>query len=85
MRSSTASKVRCSLQAEGDAARLSIANPGALPPGFDLALVPGGVSGLGLVRALLPRRSATLTLCTQGTQVHAQVLLRPPGVARAEG
>ncbi len=78
-------EVRCSLQAEGDAARLSILSPGALPPGFDLALVPGGVSGLGLVRALLPRRSATLTLCTQGAQVQAQVLLRPPGVARAEG
>ena len=33
-----------------------------LPAGFSLARIPNGVSGLGLVRALLPRRSATLRI-----------------------
>ena len=42
------------------------ATPAACRPGFNLARVPGGVSGLGLVRALLPRRSATLTIEQQG-------------------
>jgi hypothetical protein len=32
------------------------------------------------VRALLPRRSATLTLEQQGDEVVAQVELRPPSV-----
>jgi hypothetical protein len=31
-----------------------------------------GVSGLGLVRALLPRRTATLTLQQLGDEVHAR-------------
>jgi hypothetical protein len=43
--------------------------------------VPGGVSGLGLVRALLPRRGATLQLAEEGGDVVARVSLVPPGVA----
>jgi hypothetical protein len=46
--------------------------------------VPGGVSGLGLVRALLPRRSAALTLAQHGTDVVAAVTLAPPGVQALE-
>jgi hypothetical protein len=57
-----------------------ITNHGRLKEGFDLAKVPGGVSGLGLVRALLPRRSATLTLTQEGPLVVARVVLVPPGV-----
>ncbi len=72
--------VRCRVAAEGEAVRVRIANRGALPAGFDLAQVRGGVSGLGLVRALLPRRTATLRLNGQGDEVVAEVELRPPGV-----
>ncbi len=77
-----AGEVRCALHCEGDSLRLSIDNPGTLPAGFDLARIPGGVSGLGLVRALLPRRSARLTLRADGDGVHTEVLLQPPGVQR---
>ena len=38
------------------------------------------MSGLGLVRALLPRRTATLTLQQAGVQVEAKVVLVPPSI-----
>ena len=74
--------MRCTLQAEGDAVRVVIAGQATLTPGFDLAQVRGGVSGLGLVRALLPRRSATLSLQQEGDDVVATIELRPPSVRR---
>ena len=58
-----------------------MANAGRLPPGFGLAQVPSGVSGLGLVRALLPRRGATLTLVEDGPDVVARVTLVPPALS----
>ena len=64
--------------------RVAISNSALLPAGFSLARIPGGVSGLGLVRALVPRRSARLSLVQQGAQVLATVALAPPGVTRAE-
>ncbi len=72
--------VRCRLVVQGQGVAIRIASAGALPPGFDLAQVRGGVSGLGLVRALLPRRSSNLSLATQGDDVVAEVELRPPSV-----
>jgi len=72
--------VRCRLAVRGDGVAIRIASAGTLPPGFDLAQVPGGVSGLGLVRALLPRRSSSLSLATQGDDVVAEIELRPPSV-----
>ena len=60
--------------------QLAISNPARLPPGFNLARIPGGVSGLGLVRALLPRRGASLAIEQQGEQVVATVDLQPPSV-----
>jgi hypothetical protein len=51
--------------------------------GFDRALIPGGVSGLGLVRALLPRRSAQITLLDSADGVRTELLLRPPSVLHA--
>jgi len=79
--------VRCSVAGIGGgeaAVRLEIHNRATLREGFDLAKVPGGVSGLGLVRALLPRRTATLTLAQQGDEVLAGVELRAPSVRRDE-
>jgi PAS domain S-box-containing protein len=75
--------VRCTIEAEADAPErlsLRVRSTGALPAGFSLAHVPAGVSGLGLVRALLPRRSATLALEQHGDEVVAHVELRPPSV-----
>lgn len=74
------SEVRLNLQAVDETIRISVSNAGSLPAGFDVQQVRGGVSGLGLVRALLPRRSATLSLQQQGADVVAQVELRPPSV-----
>jgi PAS domain S-box-containing protein len=73
-------EVRCTLVCGDADVRIRIENAGRLPDGFDLARVPGGVSGLGLVRALLPRRSAALTLAQSGPDVVASVTLAPPGV-----
>jgi PAS domain S-box-containing protein len=73
-------EVWCSLSALGDAVCIRIGNRGQLAPDFHLDQVRGGLAGLGLVRALLPRRSATLTLGQVGEDVVAQVELRPPGV-----
>jgi len=75
-----AGDVRCTVDCTDTEVRIVITNPGRLPEGFDIARVPGGVSGLGLVRALLPRRNATLTLVEQDGAVVATVTLVPPGV-----
>jgi len=76
----TAGDLRCAVDAEGAGVVILIANPGRLREGFSLAAVPGGVSGLGLVRALLPRRSAVLSIDDVGDEVHARLLLNPPSV-----
>ena len=81
---SAAGEVSCTLVCEEQRVLLSIRNEGQLPGAFDLALVRGGVSGLGLVRALLPRRSAKLGLEQQGTQVLSSIELRPPSITLLE-
>jgi len=78
------SAVHCSLVCGDAGIRIAIANRGQLPVGFNLARVPGGVSGLGLVRALLPRRGASLTVEQQGDDVVATIALVAPGVTRIE-
>jgi len=75
-----AAPVRCELRFDPEQVVLRIVNDGRLPAGFDLAQVRGGVSGLGLVRALLPRRSALLGLTQEGGQVVCELSLWPPGV-----
>ena len=83
-RAGDAAPVSCSLLCTDVGVRVVIANPGQLTEGFNLARFPGGVSGLGLVRALLPRRSASLTLEQHGERVVATVSLSPPGVMRLD-
>lgn len=73
--------VRCEAVFDAEQVVLRILNVGRLPPGFDLAQVRGGVSGLGLVRALLPRRSALLSLTQEGEHVVCELSLWPPGVS----
>ena len=60
---------------------VAISNRARLPTGFSLARIPNGVSGLGLVRALLPKKSATPVDRAGRGAVVATVSLRPPGVA----
>lgn len=71
---------RCALICGDNHVALRISNAGRLPEGFQLSRVPGGVSGLGLVRALLPRRSAILSLEQQEAQVVCLLELLPPSV-----
>jgi two-component sensor histidine kinase len=74
--------VNCYFVADGpDGVVIVISNTANLPPGFKLSNVPGGVSGLGLVRALMPRRNAQLKLEQSGAQVVASVALSPPCVS----
>jgi two-component sensor histidine kinase len=74
------SVVVCRLLLEPQAVRVEIGNQGRLPAEFRLDRRPDTVSGLGLVSALLPRRSATLSLTQQQDQVVAAVRLAPPVV-----
>jgi PAS domain S-box-containing protein len=75
-------ELRCRLDCGADGVRIAISNPGTLAPGFDFGAVRGGVAGLGLVRALLPRKHARLALEQAGARVVASLELRPPGVTR---
>ena len=75
--------VICTLDSSAGGVQLRISNLARLPAGFNLARIPSGVSGLGLVRALLPRRSASLSLAQDGARVVATVALRPPGLVRS--
>jgi two-component sensor histidine kinase len=78
------SAVSCALVCEPGRVLLHIRNAGQLPAGFELAHVPGGVSGLGLVRALLPRRSAKLSLLQEDAQVLCSIELLPPSITLLE-
>jgi len=77
--------VRCAVVDEGTQVRIRVAATGRLKEGFALERVPAGVSGLGLVRALLPRRGAQLTLADEGGEVVATLRLQPPSVRLPEG
>ncbi len=77
--------VSCALKGEAGGVHIVIANRGRLAAGFSLARIPNGVSGLGLVRALLPRRSAALRIEQLDEQVVATVDLREPVVVRPAG
>ena len=73
----------CALDCRDEGVEVAISNRSRLPGGFSLARIPNGVSGLGLVRALLPRRSARLSIEQADDLVVATVSLSPPGVQRA--
>ena len=75
-------EIVCEVECDESGVRVSISNPGVLPAGFSLARIPGGVSGLGLVRALVPRRHANLAIEQRGAQVVATMDLRPSAVVR---
>ena len=70
--------VRVESRPNGLAVRIQ--NAGRLPAGFDLARISSGVSGLGLIKALLPRRGAQLTLEQEDDRVMATLDLSAPAV-----
>ena len=76
--------VCCRLDCEAAAVRISVTSASRLPAGFSLAQVPPGISGLGLVRALLPRKGSAMTLEQQGDEVVAVLRLVPPAVSLLE-
>jgi two-component sensor histidine kinase len=76
--------IRCGLEYGDAAVSIAIANRGKLKAGFSLANIPAGVSGLGLVRSLLPRKGATLSLAAEGAEVVARLELAPPAVTVLE-
>ncbi|MEY4753107.1 MAG: hypothetical protein RJA44_782 [Pseudomonadota bacterium] len=80
--SPASSVVACRLLMHAEGVRFEIANDGRLAADFSLERRPSTVSGLGLVRALLPRRNATLALVQRGAQVVAQVSLVAPVVQK---
>ena len=85
LRHSNGAQVRCQLICDRAGVTVEIVNPGRLPEGFALQNVRSGVSGLGLVRALLPRRSAILSLEQQGEDVFCRLELIPPSVVHNPG
>ena len=68
-----------------DGIELRIEQPGELKPGFDLARISSSVSGLGLVKALLPRRGARLAIEQEGGSVVTRLELSPPAIREEEG
>ena len=85
LRHGNGAQVRCQLICDTSGVVVEIVNPGRLPEGFALQAIRSGVSGLGLVRALLPRRSAILSLEQQGDDVVCRLELIPPSVVHNPG
>lgn len=66
------------IRRDGMRALIRIANPGTLPPAFDFARGIGLGTGLGLVRALLPRAGMTLSFAQRQGSVVVEVEITPP-------
>jgi len=75
--------VRVGTRPEG--VELRIENPGQLRSGFDLSRIASSVSGLGLVKALLPRRGAKLAIEQHGGMVVTRLELLPPAIGEDVG
>ncbi|MEY2656197.1 MAG: hypothetical protein RLZZ524_3225 [Pseudomonadota bacterium] len=78
------STVGCRLVCERAGVRIEIGNLGRLPEGLRLDHRPSTVSGLGLVRSLLPRRNASFALEQRDSRVVATVALAAPVLRRIE-
>lgn len=73
--------IDCVLDSDEHGVTIRIRNVGRLPDGFAVERIRGGVSGLGLVRALLPRRSSSIHLQQEGGEVLTELKLNPPGIS----
>ncbi len=73
------------LSGDGGQVSVRIVNPGGpLPAGFSLDSGQGCGTGLDLIRTLLPRRGATLTIREGGGGIETEFLLGPPLLNDAE-
>ena len=81
---SASGAIVCRMVCSADELSLCVFNQGRLAAGFNLAQVPSGISGLGLVRALLPRKGAQISLAQDGPSVVARLRLSPPALALLE-
>jgi two-component sensor histidine kinase len=81
--SDTDSPLRAHLSPLANGLRLEVVNEGRLPANFRVEHRPTSVAGLGLVRALLPRRHASLSIEQNGTQVWAVIELHEPVITRS--
>ena len=80
-----ADRMEIHLSGDGSQATLRIVNAGGpLPSGFDLASGQGCGTGLDLIRTLLPRRGASLSLCQRDAQIEAELVLTPPLIKLSE-
>jgi PAS domain S-box-containing protein len=79
-RSSRDLAIEVQIQTRPDGIALQIDNAGRLPPGFDLERVSSGVSGLSLIKALLPRRGARLRIEQLGSLVRTTLELGTPAI-----
>jgi two-component sensor histidine kinase len=80
-RSSRSDRIMVRVAARPDGMVFAIESPGRLPAGFDLGRIATSVSGLGLVKSMLPRRGAKLTLEQAGDVVVARLQLSPPAIS----
>jgi PAS domain S-box-containing protein len=62
----------------GHQARIRMINPGALPDGFDFDKGVGLGTGLGLVRALLPKPGMTIEFRQIGASVEVEMIIEAP-------
>ena len=76
--------MRCRLSVGATELNVEVVNQGHLPAGFNLSQVPSGISGLGLVRALLPRKGAAISLEQDASGIVARLRLEPPAVTVLE-
>jgi PAS domain S-box-containing protein len=79
-RSSRELAIEVKIRTLPDGIALQIDNAGRLPPGFDLSRVVSGVSGLSLIKALLPRRGARLRIEQLGSLVRTTLELAGPAI-----
>lgn len=84
-RSSREQGVAVHVMSKPEGVELRIENGGQLKPGFDLARIASSVSGLGLVKALLPRRGARLAIEQSGPTVLTRLELSPPAIGEDTG
>jgi two-component sensor histidine kinase len=76
-------RVVARFSARAERIELRIEQPGRLKEDFDLARVANGVTGLGLVKALLPHRGTRLRIEQLGPLVITRLELMPPAVRLA--
>ena len=72
--------LQASLDFEDDAFCVRISNPGKLAQGAILARVDASVFGLGLIKAMLPRRGASFELTDDAGRVTARLSLKSPAL-----